>query len=62
MVWGVTGTPEKRPGGLTKARQLPGRQTVVTVVTVMPGQTPAFVTHESRQVFRDVFSEGRWDA
>lgn len=45
-----------------EARQLPGRQTVVTVVTVTLGQMPAFVTGESRQVLRDVFSEGRWDA
>lgn len=45
-----------------EARQLPGRQTVVTVVSVTPGQTPAFVTDEARPVLRDVFSEGRWDA
>ena len=51
---------QRRDLGVMKAGLLPGRQAVVTAVTVSPGQMPAFVMEESCQVLWDVFLEGPW--
>ena len=51
---------QRRDLEVMKAKLLPGQQTVVTAVTVSPGQTPAFVMEKSCQVLQDVFLEGPW--
>ena len=51
---------QRRDLEVMQAELLPGRQAVVTAVTVSPGQTPDFVMEESCQVLQDMFLEGPW--